>query len=147
MRRFHKPTWQQSLGTLLVFMSLVSMLVVARYSAQLNDQSKRIDAVATCEAGYFQAYTNALQARDEATETARSSSKEQALAMRNLWLEFLKNAPAKAGDRPTEEQRNASRAALNRWLASNDSYVVSINASSQAKFQYPIPDNRCPKPN
>lgn len=146
MRRFQRPTWQQALGTLLVFLSLMSMLIVARYSTQLNNQSKRIDAVIACEAGYFQSYTNALQARDESTQRGRDSSKEQALAARNLWLEFLKNAPANAGDRPTDAQRDASIAALNRWLASVDSYVVSVNASSQVKFQYPIPDNRCPKP-
>jgi nitrate/nitrite-specific signal transduction histidine kinase len=139
-----RPNWRQVLGTVIVLMSLISMLTVARYAQGLRDQTQRLDAVIACEGHYFTAYTDALKARDESAQQARDTSKEQALATKNLWLEFLKNAPDRAADRPTEAQRNASLAALNRWMTSVDGFVVSIDKSSQAKLTYPIPDNRCP---
>lgn len=134
----HKPNVQQIIGIAVVIMAVLSVGTVVAYSQRLNNISE-------CLAVYISAYNDALRARDDVAQASRQGAKDFASADKELWLGFLKNAPA-AGQPATSEQRAASIAVLNQFLTKTDGYITSLDRVSQARAAFPLPDNHCPSP-
>jgi hypothetical protein len=132
----HKPNVQQLIGIVVVVMAIISVSVAVGYARQLN-------SVSTCLNGYVNAYNNVLKERDTFANQSRTSLRDYVIASDDLWAGFLKNAPA-PGESTTSAQREASIAVLTQYFAKSKVVVSSLDATSEARLRFPIPDNHCP---
>jgi hypothetical protein len=127
------------LGTLVVALALVSTLLLSQQAARYNRASD-------CLASYTETYSAVLKERDAVNARGRQDARQLTKAERQMWETVLANAPTAAGQQPTQAQRDASIEALRRYFASSDAYLAALDRTDQARLQYPVPSNLCPKP-
>lgn len=138
-RHIPVPHWdpQRIVGLVIVIMAAISM-AVSFYAAHQQNRAT------TCQATYFKQYRQSLLARDDAAKVARANVRTSVLAEKDLWTAFLKNAPTRAGEQPSPDQRAADIAALNNYFAGVDAYVASLDAASASATRFPLPTETCP---
>jgi hypothetical protein len=84
-----------------------------------------------------------LKERDAFANQSRTSLRDYVVASDDLWTGFLKNAPS-PGETTTSAQREASIAVLTQYFAKSKVVVSALDATSEARLRFPIPDNHCP---
>lgn len=132
----HAPSMQQAIGIVVVVLAIITV------GFSVNS-SQRLNAVSSCLAGYVDSYNRVLKDRDEVSSQSRSALRDFIIADNALWAGFLENA-SKPGQQQTQAQRDASIATLTRFFGQAKTVIAALEASSQAKQRFPIPDNNCP---
>lgn len=134
----HLPSVQQVIGAVVVVLAVITVGISVNSSQKLN-------AVSNCLASYIDEYNKVLKDRDEVGNQSRDALRDFIIADDALWSGFLENA-SKPGQSQTPAQREAAIATLTRFFGQSKTVVAALDASSQAKQRFPIPDNNCPEP-